>query len=591
MVSCVDAFAPYIDWLQSEKERTILIEAEYATGTEALFCNNGSVPCNSTDAECNTSVLSGFKRTAYFSNIPYISYYNERFNNVSGLEVQNIIYDDIVYKIPNINSKLDTSAAIGSIQLLNTQGEYDYLLNYAWEGRPVRIYIGDQKWYRNKFAMIFEGVCESLIANQHNFLNFNVKNSNRVIEVECQETTINQVYVDNLLNSSINFPVKQDPGDPDWVTGTYTIPETSVDKLVPISLGKVFNVEPVLLDLVNHVYQVHEGYIVDIPEVRSNGVPLDPSQYQIDADIGCFRLLDNPNDTQITCDVVGTDIRATGFDPNYSLTAHSSAFIIEWLALSKTELTSDRLCEIYFPTFDTEHPDPVGIYIAETLTVREAIEALMSTWGGFYRFSKLGMLQILQLTDPALAAEEDVVLEVKEDSILENGVTLSSIEVPKHVVTLGYHKNWTVQDQSSLAGVLVDANGDPFPFPGEDFSNGWNLVELYSNEYSTISQNPTNLEAKALYPLSRDTEPISTLLFEEGDNNIVTSEANRRGQLRSVKRFVYKVQSTAVSFTLNIGDIIKVEYPRFGFNDGRQGIIVGMSEKISTNRVDLEVWL
>ena len=69
------------------------------------------------------------------------------------------------------------------------------------------------------------------------------------------------------------------------------VPEATLNTPVPICLGKCFNVEPKLIDANNHVYQVHEGRVADILNVRSNGVPMGlpgtaDEQYEINVDIG-----------------------------------------------------------------------------------------------------------------------------------------------------------------------------------------------------------------------------------------------------------------------------------------------------------------
>lgn len=378
----------------------------------------------------------------------------------------------------------------------------------------------------------------------------------------------------------------------------HVIPDTILNSPVPITLGKCFNIEPKLIDVSNHIYQVHEAAIDDIYQVRANGVMLDPdTQYEVNKEIGCFRLLTHSLNTQITCDVYGARDRGVGNDPTYTIYKYTAPWLIEWLALNKTSLTKEDICTGTFPVPSRLYSGPhlfsnyseLGVYITDEVDVHTLVFDIMASVGGHARFGRVCAqpggadkikLQIFELEEPNVKAlrllnNNYTILELTEDQILENGLSLALTEPPRHTVTLGYRKNWHIQERGTLAGLLTDPNNDYLY-----------LVDLYTNEFSKVFKRNEGILDK--YPLAEDTEVISTYLYTKVD---ATNEVNKRAILRNTKRFVFKIETTLAPLTLGIGDIVKVTYNRFGFNFGRYATIIGLQENPVENRVTMEIWL
>ena len=66
-----------------------------------------------------------------------------------GTMINNRTYDDILYKVPDIIEKIDADTNFGAIEFLNPSGEYDTFITYAWEGRPLKLFIGHPSWAKN----------------------------------------------------------------------------------------------------------------------------------------------------------------------------------------------------------------------------------------------------------------------------------------------------------------------------------------------------------------------------------------------------------------------------------------------------------
>ena len=695
-----DALNEQREWLSTDGEKIVICDVAYHTGTES--------------------------RVGYFSNYPYITPFDESFTSLLGDTVNNIPYIDNLINIPNIISKIDSDINIGAIEFLNAAGEYDDYLNYAWEGWPLKIYIGGKDWRKEDFILILQAISSVISSPRPNIMSLGIRDKKEVFNVKAQTTLIDEAYVsalyasaapaftkylDNLITRSqgikvlltgqssysaarvaeatanalsgfpefsiayttgnTTFSIDQvidaglppleaahdgdDEGttafltsftgfgtiggtwpysqtidtslgetnlnnrffhlyspfrtyyvwysvystnnsaiagsvDPEVVdvaktpfnAGSIRVPDTIVNTAVPICLGKCFNIEPKLIDSNNHVYQVHEKEIDSILEVRANGVVLDAPgtpkpQYEVNASIGCFRLLVHQQSTQITCDVLGDPNRGSGYSTGINIEQYSAAHLVEWLALEKTELIGTDICPAAFDSSAFVNTSPLGLYIKDEIQIAPLITDIMSSVGGFARFDRTCVLQIFRLENP-----EDGVsrFTIDEDLIIEKGISLGLTEAPKATITLGYDKNWTLQDKASLAGLITNPTGDFLEF-----------LDLYTHEYSTVLSE--NVGIKDQFPLAEDQSLVGTLISDFGGTptNNAKAEVDRRMQLRQKKRFVYKISSTVAPFTLSIGDIVTVVHSRFGFSNGKQAIIIGMDEKPTKLRVDLEVWL
>lgn len=555
-------------WLEEDNHRIVLIDVQYHDGVELREIN--------------------------FSSHPYVMRHGEVYINSLDTTVYDTIYDDIIEEIPNIVTKINSSVSIGQITLLNTDGEYDYLLDssLAFEGHKIKVYLGDPSWFRSEFILILDGIIHNFTAPSIDKLAIEMRDRKEVLDKPIQINKLTQTYVESLLvGTPFTGTITSDRGVTGypkvWEYANIVIPEGTTNANIPLCFGYCFNIEPVLIDSWNHVYQIHEGSIEAVTEVRSNGIILSPgTQYEVNLSIGCIRLLVHDQSTQITCDVIGNNIRSLYADTLYTLTPHSAADIIEWIILEKSELTNTEICGETFPSTGSRGFDNisnVGIYITSDDSMINVIEQVINSVGGYIRFGKTSScnLQIIKLIDPEL---ETPTLYLDADSIISGGLSLISIEQPNKSVNLGYQKNWGIQDKGSLAGMLLEDRLD--------------LVDKYTTEFSNVLS--YNIGLAAQFPLAEDSELIPCLIYNEVDAQV---EADRRASIRSKKRYTYKIDSVASPFTINIGDVINLKHIRYGFTGridasntseavtGRNCLVIGLEEQPIAKRVTLEVWL
>ena len=168
---------------------------------------------------------------------------------------------------------------VGDIEILNGDGDLDYLMDYIWDDKSVDILVGAIGWEFSQFKTIMKA---------------------RIKDLEWDEKAINvklndsKRWFDDLIQPAKYLGTGGAEGGEEL---------TGVNK--PLLYGKCLNVEPVLIDAANLVYQVHAGEIVSVMAVYFAGLAATEGiGYTVDLDAGTITLLTNPIG-KVTCDVRG----------------------------------------------------------------------------------------------------------------------------------------------------------------------------------------------------------------------------------------------------------------------------------------------
>lgn len=305
---------------------------------------------------------------------------------------------------------------------------------------------------------------------------------------------------------------------------------------LPIALGTCFNVPPLVEDAGNLIYRVHQdGNLTSVDDVRDRGI----SVAFTDNGDGTFTLTNNP-DGKVTADVTG---ETTGTPQD----------IAEWIAAEAGETDYD---------FSGLPSYSCGLYLQDDRSARKAIDEVVKSAGAVARWTRLGKMVAYQLDVPGTSSAT-----FSPDDIQERGMSVARMEPPKTRIRLGYEKNFATQDEGSVAASVSVANKD-----------------RYSREYREVK---SDNNVSATYPAAKEDELRGTLITNTTD---AQSEADRRASLRSTQRIVYSFSAYAAPFQVGIGDTINVEYPAYGFDSGKDAVVVGLTERPTDNRVDIEVW-
>lgn len=278
--------AQYTAWLKSQSAvRCILVEVDVKTGGSVItrYLSNQGYVTGSSDSPANTS-------------------YSPRI--VGGIQISR-----------KINIDGNVSMSFGDIELNNTDGSLDSWVDDYWANRSLRIYLGDVSWARSDFRQVMGGITTGIDTRRRDRIN--IKLSDKL--------------------QRLNNPVSE------VKLGGST---SRADDLVPLLFGECHNIEPLLVDPAVFEYQVHNGPIEGVFEVRDNGIPV---PYSSTPATGKFRLDNAPSGT-VTCSAQGYAPtqnflqRSQEFD-NVYWTKSNSSIVANGATAPDGTTTADKLVE------------------------------------------------------------------------------------------------------------------------------------------------------------------------------------------------------------------------------------------------------
>ncbi|MNM23290.1 hypothetical protein D3C81_336880 [compost metagenome] len=433
----------------------------------------------------------------------------------------NLAYQSIVSTGMQFTEQLslggEASLSAGDIEIHNPSGIRDAWLDDVWMNRPIRAWIGDPRWRRGDFRMIFNGVVADVAPKGRDKLALKLR--------------------DKLQR--LNTPVSEAK------LGGAT---PNKDAVLPLVFGEVHNITPLLADPALLQYQVHDGAIEEIIEVRDNGVPV---RVTADKASGKFVLVAPPAGT-LTVSVQGD--RATGY-------ATTVAALVRRLATGYGK-AGDRFADGDLDTanlaaFDAAHPQAVGLFLAGRTNVLNACQMLASSLGAQLVMSRLGQLRLLQISLPPAGTPA----AVGPQHMVAGSLTPVSRNAPTASVKLGFSKNWTVQS-GLQTGIPVQHK------------------DLFETEWLTA----TRADARVQADYRLDAEPVQqdTMLLRRVD---AEAEAQRRLAISRLPRTAYEFDGTAEMLALELGQAVTVTHPRFGMENGVAGQVVSLAPDWLTGHV------
>jgi hypothetical protein len=343
--------------------------------------------------------VGGIEITRYLSTHSY---------NTSASDVPaNTHYDPILALsgmryTEQISPTSEASLSMGDIEIYNNGGMRDAWLNDVWVNRQAQAFIGDPKWVRSDFRMIYNGIIEDIALKSRDVLALKLR--------------------DKLQR--LNTPISS------AILGGTT---ANKDQALPYCFGEVHNMTPLLIDPAALRYQVHNGESQYIIEVRDNGVPVAHTDMVVNSTF----VLNAPPVGQITASVQGDNLANVYFNTVSSL--------IQRLATKRgqmdTRFTLNDLDGANLAAFEAAHPDPVGIYLDSRTNILTICQMLASSIGAQIIMSRLGLLQLIQFTIPGIGTPTVVLARHMVEKSLSQ---VSRTEVVGSV-KIGYNKNWTVQ--------------------------------------------------------------------------------------------------------------------------------------------------
>lgn len=415
----------------------------------------------------------------------------------------------------------EASLSAGTIEFNNINGEIDSWQNDVWQGRPVKLYIGDYSWARVSFYKIFDGITARLDCSERDKVTLVLSD-----KMQKLNTTVSDV---KLGGSSSNK-----------------------DKLIPLMFGQCFNVSPLLVDIANLEYQIHNGPIDSIIEVRDNGVPV---AYTPFLSTGKFRLSQQPAGT-ITCSARG-DAPTTYANDAVTMIKR----LVKDYGLAGQRFTDSDLDLTALTAFASANTQPLGIYLTEKSNVVEVVNRIAASIGSSVLMTRAGLMTIVKIDLPQASAGTTITAS----DITERSLYISELPDVVAAVKLGYNKNWTVQE-ALQTGIPASH------------------IEIFGQEWPLTSTQTASTTA-ANYKLFVDPDMTETLLQT---TSVADTECIRRKDLWSVQRKVVHYEGLAHLLLEPLGGPQTVQHNRFGLSAGVRGQIINLESDWINGRVVME---
>ena len=408
---------------------------------------------------------------------------------------------------------LDGSPSIswGDIEISNAGGDRDAWLDYVWANRAVNVYAGDPTWPRADFRLVFSGVVDDIASRQRDVLNLRLR--------------------DKL--ERLNAPVTE------TVLGGSTDNKT---RLLPVTLGEVHNIEPLLVNPATLVYQYHDGTTTAerLIEVRDNGAPI--TTYTTSLSAGTFTLTSAPVG-QITCDVQGAKPSGTYRNDVGRLVQ----YLVQNYGPSATRFSSGDLDATQLAAFVTACPQAVGLYLSDRANVLAVCQQLAESVGAQVVCTSTGLLRLVRLDLPASGTATSVTAA----DMVAGSLQISERPAVKATASIGYARNATPQGSGLAAGLPA--------------SSASALGQEWINVTSTDSTTATT------YKLDAQPVQADTLLIDAAE---AAAEAARRRDLWKTQRAIYTATYQPDLLLTELGDTWTLTHARLGLSAGKTGLVV-----------------
>lgn len=395
--------------------------------------------------------------------------------------------------------------AFGTIVLSNSSGDLDALVtDYAWDDRRVEVRAGGQAWPWASLRTVMVG---------------------RIVDCTANAGQIILTIADP--SARLKKPLQANT-----YAGTGGL-EGGVElkgRPKPIALGKVRNIEPVLVDAATLRYQVNDGPIAAVEAVYVNGSAWTSNatpgagQYKADLSTGIITLGGStPPQGILTADVRG-DAAGAYVD--------TTALIVDRLLRQRTGFGDADIGGLSAPS------GTVGVYFADPITGEEAIDLIAEgtgCWYGWSREGRFGLRTFGQITSPRGSIDESHALDL----------SCTAAPPPVHKVSVGWRRSWRVLNDNEVAGAVTAAER-------ARLTSEQGLAVASSPAVKLLSPNAAEMTVPGLF----DSEAAAQVL---ADSMLAWFSRPLRA---------WSVPAMGRLHDFDVGDTVTLTHPRFGFAAG-----------------------
>jgi hypothetical protein len=334
----------------------------------------------------------------------------------------------------------------------------------------------------------------------------------------------------------------------------------------PYCIGQVFNVTPTLIEASKLIYQLTDSNFNTIADVRDGGVSLTfgttradytamaasapaASHYDICVSAGLIRLGSSPANGRVTVDLTG---HSTGGGTAYVKRADIANQIATragtTIAVNSASVTA----------LNTAQTGTCGFFWNAEVSKRQALDEVMAGIVGYHYVNLSGELVLGYLVAPTGSA---VATYTWPNDMADLPSQLEVFQDPRWKTTLGYKRNYSVQDRAQIAGAVTDAN-----------------AQLYGQDAQWVTGETTS--QRTYWP----TSPEVKLLSGFYGSSDASTEATRQKTLFQgfptgaiLERYKIKLREDPFTLAGYLGQVISIaSYTRYSWANPRKFLLIGV---------------
>lgn len=401
----------------------------------------------------------------------------------------------------------------GAIEVLNTDGGIDDVLDYAWDGRSVELYRVRSGAALADARLCLRGTIERLTWSDGKI----------VLGLRDRHALFQRPLITATYGGT---------GGADGDANVIGVPKRQ-------GYGPVINAEGVLINSALLIWQLHDGRIFAVDAVRDKGVTLTFSadyddydelaaatisagQYATCLAEGMIRLGSSP-DGRVTCDFRGDAAGGVYVDTAADIFRR----IVTTRITGANIADPDGLDTASFDALNAAQPAAIQYYTAgENPTVADVLAQIMTTVGGWYTFTREGLLQVKRLEAPSSPSF------TLDRTNISSSDRLSAVrEPPSWRERVEWGRPWVIQSGDDLAGEVTAEDRDR-----------WSRRHYAEWRDSSV---------RGAHRLARTVETPSLFAYEID----AQTEAERLGALWGVARDVITVRPSGHIFLRWVGDV------------------------------------
>lgn len=435
------------------------------------------------------------------------------------------------------------SSSYGTITIQNGDGLYDARISQLWEGRRVVVKAGSEDFSYDDYAVVFDGL---------------------VADIEADDSKIYITVTDKSLKADQTLAMSYYRG-----TGGLEGGDDILGKPKPMCFGEVFNIEPVLIDSADQIYQIHSGSIQGVIAVRDAGVELTfeedvadiltavvPAGHYTTQLSGGFIKLGSTPQGRITCDVQGAN------DNGYSDTAAGIIEEILTMRLSFRGFDSSEIDGGSLNELESAVSGKMGVWVPDLVTASEVIASLLLPVGAYSYFTRDGLFKVGILSAPSAgtATYDDL-------SIDNEGVKVEAVITPAWKISVGYAPLGITQGSDEL---LEGTDDEARAF--------------LTQPYRVVSFEDSYIRSQ--YEQAGERLFIARLT-EKADAEALLS---RLAEVYCTPRKLYRATIWDALFRTFLTDDTTLRYPRHRLDNGKDLKTVSLGEDTETGATNLTLW-